>query len=213
MDEKQAAYWRKVFGPDVRAPFENIDWAEELRRESELRKTLSQMEGAPVGTRRKAARAWFEQASRVLRICTFNSRSGMLEIEAPGYLFATVAKLFDHLGRGIIPSPISEVSGRGRPRIGPDEERHIAWASAYINGARIGEIEDPHPVKTIGDAYGVERQVAQRWAGARLPESLGVGGYSAENVKLRMLEAARIYRNAGRAIGERSEKQRKHNRS
>lgn len=110
-----------------------------------------------------AAREWWGHVSLLLQDI---GRSGNdpSPLKIPFELLLVLSKTADHLRRGIVPETIAVVVGPGRPAIGPTEERHISYASAYVVAARSGLLFDPTPIKTIAELYRVSRQAVQAWA-------------------------------------------------
>jgi hypothetical protein len=104
-------------------------------------------------------RVWWEAVADVLMAqAREDVRSSDLLVVLSGF-----AK---YLASGKIPEPIKRV-GKGRPGIGPTEERQIRIAVTYHNAVTkklIAGLVDPHPSKTIKEAYGLrDERVVQVW--------------------------------------------------
>lgn len=145
-------------------------------------------------------RGWYAVASHIMFVCASSSRLGSLPLSPPAELFAVISGMMDSFSRGIIPQAVSDVTGRGRPQASKLEETDIGWATIYAMAVRSGAISDPTPVKTICDAYHVERQTAQTWARLRPPATwLPVEDLSSSFIVEQMRSAAAQYSRAGRS--------------
>ena len=141
-----------------------------VSEERALRKAL--LEVGPAGqreARRKASRLWFAKVSEVM-----NKYAALDSIEpAPKELFAILASIADDLGRGNVSQLINDVKGSSnRNQRTSGEANAVAYATAYIQMSKANRIPDRRHAKTVSDAYGVERQTAQKWGKEDLPSQL-----------------------------------------
>jgi hypothetical protein len=119
-----------------------------------------------------------------------------------------------YLAVGQIPGPIADVSTEGRRATGPTERRDIGLAVAYLKAAKGGiehhgeqiVVDDSAPVKTVCEAFGVERPTVQGWHRNVQVALLGINPVSAELLVELIKNAGERYRGSGRssaAIDER----------
>ena len=74
-----------------------------------------------------------------------------------------LANQVEYIRSGKLPDPMKDMLRPGSPGTGPQEDRDIGVAVAYIQAARNGLIEDKHPVTTIHDSYGVAQRTVRSW--------------------------------------------------
>lgn len=176
------------------------DWSQALRLEKCLREKIKKIgEDGPKAERNSACQKWFEQVSHVLELWIVKTREGNTEFSSPIELMVVLRKLTDELGVGIVPQLISDVAKRGRTPKGISERKHIGLASAYFHAVKDGIIEDRTAVKTVKIAYGVRRETAQKWKGVPIPKEIKTD-MAPENLKKRMLEAGKKYKQMGRGL-------------
>ena len=73
--------------------------------------------------------------------------------------------MLDNLIAGKIPDDVSPlVKRRGAPKIGPDEQKDIGLAVAYVKAARSKLIKDHSPIETVAKKFKVTHRAASRWA-------------------------------------------------
>ena len=192
-------------------------WRALLDKERDHRSALNEIQAKSKGdpeTRSKetvkAARDWWKIVSEIMGECAEASRSGRLERDPPAELFRIMEWLAGYLAAGILPGPMHDVVRIGRPSIGPTERRHIAYATAYLQAAKRGDLDDKKPVKTVAHAYNVKRQTVERWG------TLDVSDFTIPihptDLARRMRQAGAIYSWAGRgteAILKRDKRQTK----
>lgn len=180
-----------------------LDWERELDLERELRKSLAATGQADPGQDqdllRKASRAWFAQVNKVLDQWVRMHRDHRTRHQPPDELLIVLSSMANELSRGNPPKYLNDVVGRGRRPMGQTEEAHIGFASAYLQAVANGLIDDTSPVKTIQDAYGVERQVVQRWKDKQVPASIADLVRDPVILTAKMRSSGEFYRTAGRS--------------
>jgi hypothetical protein len=78
------------------------------------------------------------------------------------------------LAEGKVPSQVSKAGARGARRRSQRLVRLIEVAAHYVHCVRCGRVADPHPIKSVSDAFGVSRQTVQGWT-KRYSIAEGVG--------------------------------------
>ncbi len=202
MDAEDKAYWRAAYAnSNPKSPYEGVDWRAEIEKERALRECVVGLDSndSPAADERKALQAWYRQVTFMLKYCLYYSRVEGLEAIPPVDMLTALARVTDFLARGIIPPFVSKVAKRGTPPLLPGEEVAIGWASAYINGCRIKQIDDEAHIKTICDIYSVKRQTAQKWGRMRLPEDLEGYALTPSFVTRHMEAAGKRYSLQGRS--------------
>jgi hypothetical protein len=176
-------------------------WSQKVEKERELRMELFEIgENGPREKQRTAARKWFAHVSGMLRDCANASRSGKLTITPPAELWAVLAGFTGDLGRGIVSEVFTVVGSQGGSRRSQTEERHIAYATAYLHAVDNKAIEDEAPVKTIMKLYGVARQTVYDWKKTPIPEVV-TSDFEQEGPQwlIEQVQMAReLYKRAGR---------------
>jgi hypothetical protein len=153
--------------------------------------------------RGERSREYFKRLAELLDlyISTENLVDGIPQYPLSAPVAKQLASLCHYLGDGIIPGPIKHCARRGRP-LGPDERRDVRYSVAYVFAAKDGLIQDPHPIKTITEEYGLsDRKAVQGWIRVHGSEIAKAGSADPELIKARMMEAAGRYRESGRHHG------------
>lgn len=179
---------------------ERRQWLEMLGDELRLRNRLMGL--YPNSSSRKsdrlaASRAWWRQVEITLQ--KFVDLDGGHEHVRPfpRDLLETLSGLAGEFATGRIPEPVKDAVLRGNKLHGPQTRRDIAWAIAYIDAAKRGEIQDHHHNKTVGQQYGVSTTTVSKWVTGRdeICEGLDLSG-SPEEIEKRMRRAGEYYRKA-----------------
>lgn len=121
--------------------------------------------------RREAyARDWFAASGELL---TEFARShgpdheGAPHSPVPVEAIARTARLFETLSAGLLDDAIRDAIGRkgtgGHPQMWPGQRRDIAVALRYIDAARAGAIADRAFIKTVTEAFQVDRTTVNKW--------------------------------------------------
>lgn len=135
---------------------DDCEWARRARRNFD-----AATDDASV--RRDSARVWWYVIEAILR--EYGSYNSPLQpFHFPPELISAFCEMAGYLATGKIPDIISSVAGRGIPARGPRECEQIEIANCYVYWARKGTIADKHPIRTIAEAYHVDRRTARRWA-------------------------------------------------
>ena len=180
-----------------------FDWEEELAREAALRQRLYELSTDETKgskpARRTAARNWFAQLSRIMSFCVTESRQGEFVHKPPIEVWHILSALTDDLSRGLLREPITDVKGRGHPKMSKPEVNAVGCATLYLWAVKTGRIEDPHPIKTIQTVYGIRRQTAQKWKELAVPEELESLRHDPEQLEREMREQGQRYSFWGRS--------------
>jgi len=113
---------------------------------------------------------------------------------------------------GKLPGPIEQLLRRGTPAIGPEESRDIGRAVVYIDAVRQNVIQDRHAIKTVADAFVVDRRTVQRWVKAQKTKGVTWRVFGADrlpdsergaSIRRDMEEAGARYRVWARAASKR----------
>jgi hypothetical protein len=159
--------------------------------------------------RRDAAREYWKVLSLVFDRYQHdeNWRRGRPEDEAsvtalpafalPPIVARNMSRLFWTLSTGEIPEPILDVTGPGRAETGPYETMGQMSAAIYVQAAKRGVINDPSPVKTAAEAYGVSRETVRKWCNA-YPDVDQRADQNPELVEKEMRKAGQLYQRVGR---------------
>jgi len=179
----------------------DLQWLEALRLEREARGKLAAEDETNKGAvSSEVCREWWERVGTLLDLYISIAKSGASPTPQPLELLFALKGMAGYLAVGQIPDPISDVRSRGATQPGPTERRHIAFASAYIQAAKAGKIDDPKPIKRIQDHFGVVRQTAQKWGKREVPESIRMLADSdPDDLIGQTFSAGEIYRQAGRS--------------
>ena len=150
--------------------------------------------------RGERSREYFRRLAYLLDryISPDNLVDGDPQYPLPAIVVKQLANSCHYLGDGIIPGPIKHCVRRGRP-LGPDERRDVRYAVAYVKAAKDGLIQDPHPIKTITEKYGLsDRKSVQGWIREHGREVAKAGPTDPKLIEARMMGAADRYRVSGR---------------
>lgn len=186
------------------------EWLKLLEKESFCRQKLHSLGIASAKEKGQAARDWWSIVSKVLDGCVKGSRGGNLEQRPPVELWRVLQGLAEDLAAGNLPEPMSDVAARGRGGIRWKERQHKDRATAYIQAAKRGVVDDKTPIKTVQDAFSVTRQTAQKWAKGEISD-LDLHRHP-QALEKRMREAGAAYSKAGRgtaAVRSRDKRQTK----
>lgn len=192
--------------PDTHIVLLPPSWPQLLEIEREARYSVLGDPSSQIGSVGTAAepevdaiRAWFAHASHILSSYTASCRYGTSVLVPPVELMHIFAQLSDSFSRGIIPKLVSKAAaGSGRKGGSNLEEKHVGWATLYIQSARSGKIDDKNPIKTVMEVFGVTRQSAQRWGTREVPASLKAG-HDPEWIIRQTHSAGAFYKQAGRS--------------
>ena len=150
-DESRAHRWRRLIREE-REAFEKCQRNAECDRPSQ---------------RENLAREWFAASARLLQEHMTSHiaihEGGPLEpypCDAIGRAF----KLMQTLSTGNIPQPVWDITaGGGHPNRWPGIRQDLATAVDYIRLAKAGEIEDRKFIKTVAEAFQVDRTTVHGW--------------------------------------------------
>ncbi|GGF53496.1 hypothetical protein [Mameliella alba] len=142
-------------------------WADLLRKEEEAFKKASN-DSKEFGPARREllAREWFEALAMVL---TEYFRSlgqpgkGVPLYPFPGAAIGRAAGLAEHFAAGRIPLIVQDINAGGHPSRSPPERRDIATALSYIEHARAARISDRSFIKSVTEAFEVDRSTVRDW--------------------------------------------------
>lgn len=142
-------------------------WAElRFAEEQAAKKALNDSETLGPARREALSRDYFEALATLLfeyaRSHGRPNEGGPLE-PFPGAAIRRVATLADDLSTGRIHKIIHDVNAGGRPSRSLLERRDIAVALNYIEFARAGKIADRAFVKTVSEAFSVDRTTIRDW--------------------------------------------------
>lgn len=135
-------------------------------------------ETAGPARRMNLAREWFLGLSRVLR--EHASSHMMADLDGPltpypGLAVSRAAELFDNLAAGRVMQPIKDVTVcGGRPDGWSGEREDIAVAIHYVVLARAKKIADRSFIKTVSEAFCVDRTTVEGWLRRRQPICDGI---------------------------------------
>jgi len=117
--------------------------------------------------RESFARDWFAASSKLLKEYTCSQMSpgsGEQSWPYPAGAILRLANLAEFLAAGRIPQPVTDITAYGgRPERWPGERRDIAVALQYINQAKSRAIVDRSYIKTVSEAFSVERTTVFGW--------------------------------------------------
>lgn len=108
----------------------------------------------------------------------------------------------DRLADGKIPPDIKGIGLRGL-RHSLLEAKDIAWAIAYLQACKRGEIKNEKPTSTVAEAYDVTKRAAQKWVTERAEylELVDFNDIKGKKLEREMFEAAARYKKIGRGTG------------
>jgi hypothetical protein len=112
----------------------------------------------------EAVRNWHAVACEVVR--TFSKVRVQQNYELQPFPWEVMTRLgliLEELSNGTVPTFVADASRQGRPALRPRERRHIAYAVCYLEAAKLGEITDRSPNKTVRRAYNVTPRTVQGW--------------------------------------------------
>lgn len=146
--------------------------------------------------RRDLARKYWSSISALFALYSSpqNWRNGdPIRIIPPGTI-GRLGELAGFFAAGVIPDRIRHVAKPGRTLPTPPELRDLSFAVAYVVAAKAKKIQDPTPVKTVSDNYGVNRRTVQGWVATVTPIDI-------DPAKLleRMQNAGERYKEQGRS--------------
>ncbi len=149
--------------------------------------------------RANALRAWWSAVNAVLIFYIRAPRDHGFPLEPmPADTLSRLSALSEELSNGNIPPVIEDVYVTGRRLMWRMQRRDIAKAIYYIDAVRRGEIEDPHPIKTVREHFGVLQRTVQRWIKRRDEICTGVAGgdpgYAPDDIRKAMVFAGGQYR-------------------
>ena len=149
-----------------------------------------------------AVRQWWSSVNAMLwfYVRTLAEQKRYLD-PFPFDTLAKLANLAEELSNGNIPEAVNDVvhARKGRPlwRL----ERHAqGFAVAYIEAALRGDIDDPHPKKTVRVRYNVTAQAVRNWLkrGEELKVGVPYGHLTPERLSALMHQEGAIYFKIGR---------------
>ncbi|WP_395697894.1 hypothetical protein [Methylocella sp.] len=165
------------------------EWLRLRQAEVELRKKAGKLISEPSTSEfGQALRDWWGGVEKALAFYNRNA-ANWRALKPPAGLLNIVENLAGYLAAGTIPKLVARAATRGAPAAGPTERRHIAIAVAYIRaaeahfafldaddagapkatGARAVAyggavyVVDPHPKKTVREAFGISAVTLRRW--------------------------------------------------
>ena len=193
------------------------DWRTALIEEERARRVvLQQRTVANVGD---ACRRWWAAVETVLRLYERSVYGHENYIPPPKELISILKGLAGYLAVGHIPQFIEDARKEGSHKPGPLERLDIAIAVLYVGAAKEGvsrggniiKINDASPIKSVADAYKVEKRTVQKWANKYGIELFIPDPFDSHTLKELMLIAGARYQKAGRskaAIARRAAKRR-----
>ncbi|MEM8624437.1 MAG: hypothetical protein AAGG47_13050 [Pseudomonadota bacterium] len=138
-----------------------------LEEERAFERARSNAECAGPNQRQALAREWFEASARLIQEY---SRSQMTRHEGepltpyPASAIWRTSKIMESLAAGRLPQAVVDANAAGgRPDRWPAERRGIGIAIKYIEFARQGRIADRSFIKTVCDAFKVDRTTVRGW--------------------------------------------------
>jgi hypothetical protein len=112
--------------------------------------------------RREIHRKHLQSAVRDLFRCFADPAPGKTPT-VPRPLSVELADAFDALVEGYVHPLVTPATKKPGQRTSPAMRRCQISALLYIERAKRGDIHDPHPVKTVGKAYGITRRLLRYW--------------------------------------------------
>ncbi len=108
----------------------------------------------------------------------------------------------DRLADGKIPPDTKGIGVRGL-RHSLLEAKDIAWAIAYLQACKRGEIKNEKPTSTVAEAYDVTKRAVQKWVTERAEylELVDLNDINGNELERMMFEAAARYQKIGRGTG------------
>lgn len=179
---------------------ERRQWLDLLGDELELRRYLLNLyprSSSRESDRLTASRAWWRQVEITLqKFVDLDEGHGHVQ-PFPRDLLETLSGLAGELATGRTPGPVKDAVTSGNKLHGPRKRRDIAWAIAYIDATKRGEIQDYRHNKTVGQQYSVSTTTVRKWMTGRskICEGLDLSG-SPEEIEKRMRRAGEYYRKA-----------------
>ena len=178
------------------------DWHTALFEEERARRELLQQQN--VG---EACRRWWAAVETVLRLYERSVYGYENYTPPPQELISILKSLAGYLAVGSIPQPIEDARKEGSHKPGPTERLDIAIAVLYVAAAKEGisrggsilKINDASPIKTVADAYKVEKRTVQKWANKYGVELFIPDPFDSTTLKELLLIAGERYQKAGRS--------------
>jgi hypothetical protein len=170
-----------------------------------------------------ACRAWWAAVETVLRLYERNAVDGFKSnTPLPAELISDLKSLAGFLAVGKIPRLIELVRKEGRTKPTPPERLDMIIAILYVAAAKDGirrngrtmKIIDPSPIKTVANAYRVEKRTVQKWYREYSVDIASAIPLDSTNLKKLLLIAGEQYQKIGRsqeAIRLRANKRREPN--
>jgi hypothetical protein len=188
--------------PDVRTP---VEWDEFLSESERLFRHCCELDRAnPENSAEKsqAVREWWALTSDILwrYVRTKAQRDVYLE-PFPLEVLTRLANLAEDLGGGNVSDFVSHAAIKGKGRPYWRAERHaLGYAVLYIQAADQGDIDDPHPRKTVRNTYNVTAQTVRNWLTRRDELCRGCPGknFTPEKLQKRMEHEGALYARIGR---------------
>ncbi|MEO1405663.1 MAG: hypothetical protein AAFV54_04135 [Pseudomonadota bacterium] len=160
----------------------------------------------PVSEEEKSAalREWWGCANSILwMMARTKAQHGHELLPHPIVTLARLANISEEISNGKIPRFVSDARKRGRPLW--RKERHcIANAVQYIDATKDGTIFDPHPTKTVSNAFNVTPRAVGKWQERKAELLVGVPmGRTAMEIADKMRKAGAVYSKLGRGAPSR----------
>lgn len=179
---------------------ERRQWLDMLGDELRLRNHLGDFylrSSSRKGDRLTASREWWRQVEITLQKFVDLNESGRHVQPFPRDLLETLSGLAGEFATGRIPEPVKDGVMIGNKPHSPRKRRDIAWAIAYVDAAKRGEINDYHYLKTVAQQYGVSTTTVGNWVKSRseICAGLDLSG-SPEQINATMHRAAKYYQKA-----------------
>jgi hypothetical protein len=188
---------------------QHLQWMTLLRDERDKREAARGLCSNPPTLKfRKALRDWFGSIGSALTMYQRALTDERTLVPPPLDILAACSNMMAYLAVGQIPKPMADAASEGRRPLGPTERRDIGLAVAYMMAAsgggitHYGEIiviSDRTPVKTVCEAFGVQRPTAQGWRRKIEPAFLGLHRIDGAILESLMRAAGERYKGAGRS--------------
>lgn len=115
----------------------------------------------------QACRLYYEAMADLVRLLnepTNWNRDDQPVVPVPRYLVFEFGRLLDDLLAGRVPPSIRHLFfGAKRPGISSIQQRSIDTAVRYLVGVEHGFVEDPRPVRSVAELFGVSARTVERW--------------------------------------------------
>lgn len=183
-------------------------WEAAVRQERKAFQVL--MDGKQTGgLQAREHRKWFACLSDVLQFL-YTDIEFAIDRKNPylTVIYAIMHHMCLDLSKGYTPPLMAGTMGRGRKNMSAAEMLYVETAIEYLQAATtgieyingIGQVEDPQPVRTVAQSYGVSERTVRDWMKlVRRPRYHSVKRPSADDYRLWLESAAKRYREIGRS--------------